>query len=375
MDYELLKWICHKSYLLELQKCGVPIVPSVIIISSLPGSRKPCLHDTDADAMAAENDVISHERIDQQSTGTRIVSADSSSPTPGKIKRLMELNLWHDAILKPAVGSRCEGVLRLQLTGWDLATAMEVQALLSIGDCVLQPFISPVRHVVVSDSACGCDSTHGTNSNGSDHLKSTKSKRRRVEVTTQEGSISGGNVCELWSEVCVVVVRGELVHAVHKHPSQWGWHRPHCPCASLGASLPQSVCLCDALRQCQTVSRCRDLPATTKSSTVCVHSVGEQLNSLLSRAPVESLCISCLPVGLTDAVKAAVAAIPTGIPVLCRVDLLPRAIGCGEEGCKDEDGRVEWLVSEIEGQWCECFLRAATTNTISLVAMALSGKG
>ena len=53
-------------------------------------------------------------------------------------------------------------------------------------------------------------------------------------------------------------------------------------------------------------------------------------------------------------------------PFLCRVDLLP----CLTMSASGRP-RVEWLFSEAEGQWCECFLRAAPPRVARRIAQAL----
>jgi hypothetical protein len=66
--------------------------------------------------------------------------------------------------------------------------------------------------------------------------------------------------------------------------------------------------------------------------------------------------------------------------LICRVDLLPVAASStiGNSSDKSVDNKkdlfpaLQWRVSEIEGMWCECFLRAAPTAVAIDIAKALS---
>ncbi|GMI06305.1 hypothetical protein TrLO_g12000 [Triparma laevis f. longispina] len=254
-DYELMLWIAHKRYLLDLHGSLVPTVPTLLTV-------------------------------------------DVELTKPGDVKREMERRGWVDAVLKPACGTRCEGVIRLSTKGWSLGTAMEVTRLLadSEGDCLLQPFLGPCRQ----------NTLH-------------------------------------WGEVCVVFVNGSIIHAVHKSPSKWGWHREHCPCASRGAALAGAECECDSLGAESKIS----------SSTKKIKEVNEDTETTTADetdvAPVQVLPLP-LPEAMYFPALAAAAALPRSDELmLFRVDLLPRF---------NSVGKLEWLVSEVEGQWCQCFLRA-----------------
>ena len=89
------------------------------------------------------------------------------------------------------------------------------------------------------------------------------------------------------------------------------------------------------------------------------------------------------------------------VPLLCRLDFLPRAgqrrghkcnddgksngLDGGlkrsrdevhseqeeEEGTEQQELEVEWLFSEMEGHWCEGFFRAASDRVIDLFADAV----
>lgn len=96
-DYELILWIVHKRYLLELGRGGtVPTVPTVLTSELV-------------------------ERAGARPEGGE-GGGGAVAVSPGAIKRAMVSRGWADAVLKPAVGTRCEGVLRLSTRGdeWTL---------------------------------------------------------------------------------------------------------------------------------------------------------------------------------------------------------------------------------------------------------------
>ena len=256
-DYDLILWIVHKRYLLDLACLKVPIVPTVLTV------------------------------------GVKIKTA-------GDLKRAMEKLGWVEAVLKPACGTRCEGVLRLSIEGWTLRVAMEVARLLadSEGDCLLQPFLGPCR---------------------------------------QCSNCSVANITH-WGEVCVLFVNGKIIHAVHKTPSKWGWHRAHCPCSSIGAALASAECECDSLG---VEGDGNDDSNGDSNGGICGSNDGS--NSVTAKpdvAPVQPLPLP-LPGAMEAAAMAAAAALPrSGELMLFRVDLLPRL---------NVTGRIEWLVSEVEG--------------------------
>mmetsp|Transcript_26354 Transcript_26354/g.52567 ORF Transcript_26354/g.52567 Transcript_26354/m.52567 type:complete len:399 (+) Transcript_26354:1-1197(+) len=280
-DYELILWIVHKRYLLQLARLGVPIVPTVLTRGEIKNA--------------------------------------------GDLKREMEKLGWVEAVLKPACGTRCEGVLRLSIAEWSLRIAMEVAKLLrdSEGDCLLQPLLAPCR-------------------------------QRQANGSSQPGD--GSVNIEHWGEVCVLFINGKIVHAVHKTPSKWGWHRAHCPCSFLGEALAGAECECDSLGSTRGGGS-GNIGSGTSSSATAKPDV----------APVQQL-----PLPLPGTMEAAAMAAATALPradelMLFRVDLLPRF---------SASGRIEWLVSEVEGQWCECFLRggAEEADTIAAAVMERHAK-
>lgn len=355
-DYALLDWITHKKYLLELSRCGVPIIPTALI-------KSDCIQTS----------------FNGNSTVKLNTHVVSDKITPWLIKGLLEEYGWADAILKPAVGTRGEGVLKLQLSSWDLSMAADVQNLLSGGDCLLQPFMRTVR----------CTPNNG--------------------ITVMSSSDHGPTY--LWGEICIIFVNGIIVNAIHKNPAIWGWHRPHCACSAVGSALRGAECHCDG----------RDA-AVTSSDTACFATIitneasdrsrpvpPSEVSAKLEQAHVESLALP-LPASIMEPATAALKALPgfddKNCPLLCRVDLLPRvrristvdnadlvrknielksdtldiASGGAVEvtagklyiaGERDSEEVVEWLVSEVEGQWCECFLRAAPAHALVSLIEAL----
>ena len=63
--------------------------------------------------------------------------------------------------------------------------------------------------------------------------------------------------------------------------------------------------------------------------------------------------------------------------MLFRIDLLPRRRGGGFQGEAGAVGEgeaeagIEWLVSEVEGQWCQMFLRAAAAAATPAVVESI----
>lgn len=199
-------------------------------------------------------------------------------------------------------------------------------------------------------------------------------------------------------------LEGRIIHAVHKHPSVWGIHRSSCPCSRPPAELTEdTVCDCDALPPLSAVVAvcASEIPRIAPRSSVYVgeaHTAPAHIQVALSRSPVESLLLP-LPASIVDPANAALAAYratgATDSLLLYRVDLLPLIVGSTDDasctaqgsGSKlDEDcfpqhqhqqqhqqqHRLEWRVSEIEGMWCECFLRAASPEVRQSVALAIA---
>ncbi len=108
---DVLRWNTHKSYLMELEERGAPVVPTAWL-----------------------------------GRGDRVAVAD-----------LVASRGWGDALAKPAVGVGGRGLVRISGAAPEAAQA-EVDALLEHGDVLLQPFLSAVEadgelSVVVIDGA------------------------------------------------------------------------------------------------------------------------------------------------------------------------------------------------------------------------------
>ena len=328
-DYKLLLWISNKRYLLDLfRESAVPIVPTVMTTTlGIPGDD--------------------HDSYD----------ASELTISAGAIKCAMEQYGWSDAVLKPAVGTRGEGVLRLSILGddgWNLRTALDVARLLeaSSGECLLQPFLPPCPRSI--------------------------------------GQKAAGTLEKYWGEVCVLFLNGEIVHAVHKEPRVWGWHRSYCPCSKRRDALAGAICTCDALGRPDhsekgagaCIANRRKTSDGTISSTDEGHITGANIRVDDSIAPVEMLSLP-LPAAIAVPALLAAQALPRFKELLLfRVDLLPRLVKSNElHGASWKEvieapsmNNVEWLVSEIEGQWCECFLRAAPDAVSNAIATAIKSR-
>ncbi|MGA2012082.1 MAG: hypothetical protein ABSH51_16390 [Solirubrobacteraceae bacterium] len=88
-----LAWNAHKSYLLDLERAGVPIVPTVLVRSAAP---------------AAERDAA--------------LAGD------------------HEVVIKPAVSAGAVGALRARLDRERASCAEHLERLLSAGDALVQPY-------------------------------------------------------------------------------------------------------------------------------------------------------------------------------------------------------------------------------------------
>jgi hypothetical protein len=325
-DYALLDFIAHKRYLLDLNDLGVSIVPTALITS----------HRIEYAGIANANRSRSAD-----------ISVGATRIAPGDIKRFMEQNGWNDAVLKPAVGTRCEGVQRLFLSSWDLQAASAVSRALAQGDCLLQPFLPSIS----CENGPQCDSEVNSLANRSN-----------------------------WGEICIIFINGVISHAIHKNPSLWGWHQSSCSCSSVdGHILRNAVCSCGGIASVMHFADHMVLPSILGGSEVA-HLDGiipAKLSDVLKQAPVESLLLP-LPNCVSDVAYSALRALPgfnipssvtprnkdVKLPLLCRIDLLPRLQ-------KTSEASIEWVVSEIEGQWCECFLRAAPPEVAPMLAGAL----
>ena len=225
-DYHLLDWTAHKSYLLELAAANVDIVPTCIVPTS--------------------------SYISEFFPGADVIES-----SPGGIKREMVKRNWLNAILKPAVGTRCEGVMRLSISSWTLQVAFAVASLLKGGDCLLQPFLPPVFSTISNENA------------------------------HDESLIKS---CTPLGEVCVLCIDGEITHAVHKNPALWGWHESTCACSGSLVDLEASTCTC-SLSLCEidriTPSNLSVSPATGVTDA----NSPLRVSKLLMRAPVETVLL------------------------------------------------------------------------------------
>lgn len=96
-DTELLRWNIHKGYLLDLERGGVPIVPTRVV----PRASSTSLHD-ELDGMG-----------------------------------------WSDVVIKPAVGASARGTVRTAHMG-RTAAETHLQGLLAVNDVIVQPFVDSV---------------------------------------------------------------------------------------------------------------------------------------------------------------------------------------------------------------------------------------
>jgi glutathione synthase/RimK-type ligase-like ATP-grasp enzyme len=94
-----LEWNSHKSYLLHLEKKGIPVVPTVLTQKGIPAN----------------------------------------------LDRIMREQDWSASIVKPAVSLGAIGVLSVE--EGDPAGQKHLEKLLRSGDALVQPFVQSVRHV------------------------------------------------------------------------------------------------------------------------------------------------------------------------------------------------------------------------------------
>lgn len=369
-DYQLLHWIIHKSYLLILQEAGVDIIPTRLIP---PSSGK-------------QGNALS-------------VPYSSIEPSPGGLKRAMIALGWSVAVLKPAVGSRCEGVIRLSLENWSLTMAFKAAALLREGDCLLQPFLPSV--------AC---STYSVASRAADQMDANHLKKVRISGPETNRNSTGLRSDDdkdimLLGEVCVLCVNGKVVHAVHKHPALWGWHEDTCECSSeTDFVLESATCTCTASQRPHKVTSNIISFSTGRNSPDKEENKEEEKEEepefpkdvirFLQRAPVDCIALP-LPFEIVASVGRVMELIRSTsdgqVPFMCRLDFLPRlrAAPCKSdstassvappeappeaeqgEGEGEVQWELEWLFSEMEGQWCEGFFREAPTSVLDLVLEA-----
>jgi hypothetical protein len=266
-DYLFLAWTTHKSYLLHLQEAGVDIVPTCL----LPASS--------VDKQGASHAPQPSHQPPQQAT---------EPSSPGDVKRAMTARGWSEAILKPAVGTRCEGVMQLSLQSWSLPVAFAVATLLKEGDCILQPFLPPIAASVAASD----ESPTG------EVKKSDQSQRHCDKI--------------LLGEVCVLCIDGEIAHAIHKNPSLWGWHESSCGCAASSVlALKTATCTCRSISAPSTpevVSNISLVPAVRSPDTDGAAAASDggglppEVAELLKRAPVDGVVLP-LPAALVDTVK------------------------------------------------------------------------
>ena len=245
-DYWLLDWTAHKSYLLQLAHANVKIVPSCLILAS---------------------------NVTNQGVSQFLPHIDTIESSPGGIKRAMLAHGWAEAILKPAVGTRCEGVMRLSLKCWTLSMAFRVASLLKDGDCILQPFLPPVACTLPAPSSTSAPA------------------RQTPPIIDGTANIHDP---PLLGELCVLCIQGEITHAVHKNPILWGWHESSCLCSGSVLDLERvnSSCTCKATlaqstRHHSVVSNLTLLPARSDVSP----DLPEEVANLLKRAPVDRVLL------------------------------------------------------------------------------------
>ena len=207
-DYALLAWICHKQYLPFLQlACGSGCGTGTGTGTGTDGSRgsdtgsssggvlRRGHHSTDSLVVVPTVLLWSTAHAPATAPNPATPSCDTSplplpvprhllgqpAGTPLHVKTLMQARGWAEAVLKPAVGSRGRGVVRVALSSWGLAQASGAMRLLLQGDVLLQPFLPPVRV-------------------------------RAVPLAPARNPLH----TEVWGEVCVIFLEGRVVHAVHK---------------------------------------------------------------------------------------------------------------------------------------------------------------
>jgi len=265
-DYQLLDWTAHKSYLLQLEQAGVSIVPTCLIPASSADKRGEyaCLSPSPPEAPES---------------------------SPGSLKRAMQARGWAQAVLKPAVGTRCEGVMRLGLQTWSLAMAFGAASLLRDGDCVLQPFLPPVAALAPPAAP----------------EAPVESLQADLPATCQRDTLLG--------EVCVLCIDGEIAHAVHKNPRLWGWHESCCGCAGSVLDLESAVCTCSSPPVRRSERRAVCPLALRPPACPCVspedaaeESLPAEVRALLQRAPVDSVQLP-LPAALGASVRKVLAVI------------------------------------------------------------------
>ena len=146
-----------------------------------------------------------------------------------------------------------------------------------------------------------------------------------------------------------------VVHAVHKCPTRWGWHRAGCAHADAPpGARPGATCSCGGSGGGSPSS----VLSAAADADLPVAEARQQPDS-----DVEALQLP-LPRALEAAALGAGAALSAHSGGGClrlwyRADFLPM--------WRADDGGVRWLVSEVEGMWCELFLRAAPQRADAIV--------
>lgn len=95
---DVLRWNTHKSYLIELEERGAPVVPT---------------------AWLAEGDVV-------------------------RLGELLRSRGWSDVVLKPAIGAGSDGIVRVAAADAHTSGQEQLVALLRRGDVMIQPFRSRI---------------------------------------------------------------------------------------------------------------------------------------------------------------------------------------------------------------------------------------
>ncbi len=109
--------------------------------------------------------------------------------------------------------------------------------------------------------------------------------------------------------MCIIVVDGEVVHAVHKNPALWGWHKDTCLCSGSLTALEAAVCTCSgAAADRGVVDACVSRHARSNYQEYEA-AVPAECAAAFNRAPVEALMLP-LPESMAAVVRAALVALP-----------------------------------------------------------------
>eukprot|EP00310_Coccolithus_braarudii_P013815 CAMPEP_0183340650 /NCGR_PEP_ID=MMETSP0164_2-20130417/7132_1 /TAXON_ID=221442 /ORGANISM="Coccolithus pelagicus ssp braarudi, Strain PLY182g" /LENGTH=305 /DNA_ID=CAMNT_0025510823 /DNA_START=26 /DNA_END=939 /DNA_ORIENTATION=+ len=116
-DLRALLWASHKSYLLDLEAAGLPVVPTVVVCA---GS-------------CAEDITLACGELGRKCARAAIVGDET------------------ELLYKPALGTRGQGVVRLRLSAGCAAGAEDLLGLVATTDMLIQPWLP---HVSVGGELC-----------------------------------------------------------------------------------------------------------------------------------------------------------------------------------------------------------------------------